>query len=125
MSPIFRSMGDKAEVTPWGFMQHLWQHRKWPRNPPPHPHTAGWIHNRDPILLSGQHPWAQLCPAVPSGEEMVEERGVPVHEDWSMAPDDDRVRFSLSGVAPHSCEKSPWEGWWMLGKDGSVSLRHF
>lgn len=49
--------------------------------------------------------------AVPSGEEMVEERGVPVHEDWSMAPDDDRVRFSLSGVAPHSWKRSPWEGW--------------
>lgn len=48
------------------------------------------------------------CHAVPSGDEMVEERGVPVHEDWSMAPDDDRVRFSLSGVAPHSWKKSPW-----------------
>lgn len=39
---------------------------------------------------------------VPSGEEIVEERGVPVQDDWSMAPDDDRVRFSLSGVTPHS-----------------------
>lgn len=48
--------------------------------------------------------------AVPSGDEMVEERGVPVHEDWSMAPDDDRVRFSLSGVAPHSWKKHAWGG---------------
>lgn len=39
-----------------------------------------------------------LC--VPSGEVMVEESGVPVQDDWSMAPDEDRVRFSLSGVTP-------------------------
>lgn len=32
----------------------------------------------------------------------MEERGVPVQDDWSMAPDDDMVRFSLSGVIPHS-----------------------
>ena len=32
---------------------------------------------------------------------MVDERGVPVQDDWSMAPDEDRVRFSLSGVTPH------------------------
>ena len=31
---------------------------------------------------------------------MVEEKGVPVQEDWSMAPDEDRVRFSLSEVTP-------------------------
>lgn len=48
------------------------------------------------------------CLAVPSGDEMVEERGVPVQEDWSMAPDDDRVKFSLSGVAPHSWKRSRW-----------------
>lgn len=41
-------------------------------------------------------------PRVPSGEEIVEERGVPVQDDWSIAPEDDRVRFSLSGVTPHS-----------------------
>lgn len=35
---------------------------------------------------------------VPSGEVMVEESGVPVQDDWSMAPDEERVRFSLSGV---------------------------
>ena len=40
---------------------------------------------------------------VPSGEVMVEESGVPVQDDWSMAPDEERVRFSLSGVTPH-CE---------------------
>lgn len=49
---------------------------------------------------------------VPSGEEMVDERGVPVHDDWSMAPDDDRVRFSLSGVTPHS---------WATGREHSQS----
>lgn len=38
---------------------------------------------------------------------MVEERGVPVHEDWSIAPDEDKVRFSLSGVTPHSCKNKP------------------
>lgn len=32
---------------------------------------------------------------------MVEESGVPVQDDWSMAPDEERVRFSLSGVTPH------------------------
>ena len=42
---------------------------------------------------------------VPSGEEIVEERGVPVQDDWSIAPDDDKVRFSLSGVMPHSWGK--------------------
>ena len=41
-------------------------------------------------------------PTVPSGEEIVEERGVPVQEDWSIAPEEDKVRFSLSGVTPHS-----------------------
>lgn len=45
---------------------------------------------------------ASHLPVVPSGEEMVEDRGVPVHEDWSIAPDEDKVRFSLSGVTPHS-----------------------
>lgn len=44
-----------------------------------------------------------LIPQVPSGEEMVEESGVPVQDDWSIAPDDDRVRFSLSGVTSR-----PW-----------------
>lgn len=34
---------------------------------------------------------------------MVEERGVPVHEDGSIAPpEEDRVIFSLSGVTPQS-----------------------
>lgn len=32
----------------------------------------------------------------------MEESGVPVQDDWSTAPEDDRVRFSLSGVTPHS-----------------------
>lgn len=41
-------------------------------------------------------------PRVPSGEEIVEERGVPVQDDWPIAPDDDKVRFSLSGVTSHS-----------------------
>lgn len=41
-------------------------------------------------------------PHIPSGEEMVEESGVPVQDDWSMAPEDESVRFSLSGVMPHS-----------------------
>lgn len=36
----------------------------------------------------------------PSGEVIVEESGVPVQEDWSMAPDEDKVKFSLSGVTP-------------------------
>lgn len=48
----------------------------------------------------------------------MEERGVPVQDDWSIAPEDDRVRFSLSGVTPHSwgereeaCEgQGPGEG---------------
>lgn len=43
-----------------------------------------------------------LLPRVPSGEEIVEERGVPVQDDWPIAPDDDKVRFSLSGVTSHS-----------------------
>lgn len=43
-----------------------------------------------------------LLPQVPSGEEIVEERGVPVQDDWSIGPDEDMVRFSLSGVPPHS-----------------------
>lgn len=30
----------------------------------------------------------------------MEDSGVPVQDDWSMAPDEDRVRFSLSGVTP-------------------------
>lgn len=63
------------------------------------------------VLRSRCHSPALPHHAVPSGDEMVEERGVPVHEDWSMAPDDDRVRFSLSGVAPHSWKRSPWGGW--------------
>lgn len=46
--------------------------------------------------------WARLLLAGSSGEEMVEESGVPVQDDWSTAPEDDRVRFSLSGVTPHS-----------------------
>lgn len=61
--------------------------------------------------LSGPASACEPLHAVPSGDEMVEDRGVPVHEDWSMAPDDDRVRFSLSGVAPHSWKRSPQEGW--------------
>lgn len=32
----------------------------------------------------------------------MEERGVPVQDDWPIAPDDDKVRFSLSGVTSHS-----------------------
>lgn len=58
--------------------------------------------------------------AAPSGEEMVEESGVPVHEDWSMAPDEDRVRFSLSGVTPHSWEKGEGglEGKILVGRAG-------
>lgn len=32
----------------------------------------------------------------------MEESGVPVQDDWSTAPEEDRVRFSLSGVTPHS-----------------------
>lgn len=46
--------------------------------------------------------WARLLLAGSSGEEIVEERGVSVQDDWPTAPDDDRVRFSLSGVTPHS-----------------------
>lgn len=34
---------------------------------------------------------------------MVEESGVPEQDDWSIAPEDDRVRFSLSGVTSR-----PW-----------------
>lgn len=44
-----------------------------------------------------------LVPWVPSGEEMVEESGVPVQDDWSTAPEEDSVRFSLSGVT-----SGPW-----------------
>lgn len=47
--------------------------------------------------------WARLLLAGSSGEEIVEERGVPVQDDWSVGPDEDKVRFSLSGVTPHSC----------------------
>lgn len=51
----------------------------------------------------GEHCGRWVPPAhVPSGEEMVEESGVPVQDDWSMAPDEDKVRFSLSGVTPQS-----------------------
>ena len=32
----------------------------------------------------------------------MDDRGVPVQDDWSTAPDDDMVRFSLSGVPSHS-----------------------
>lgn len=46
---------------------------------------------------------ARLLLAGSSGEEIVEERGVPVQDDWSIGPDEDKVRFSLSGVPPHSC----------------------
>lgn len=46
----------------------------------------------------GKTSWIEC---VPSGEVMVEESGVPVQDDWSMAPDEERVRFSLSGVTPH------------------------
>lgn len=45
-------------------------------------------------------------PNIPSGEEMVEESGVPVHEDWSIAPEEDKVKFSLSGVTPHSWKEN-------------------
>lgn len=41
----------------------------------------------------------------PSGEVIVEESGVPVQDDWSMAPDEDKVKFSLSGVTP-LCENN-------------------
>lgn len=41
-----------------------------------------------------------MCVCVPSGEVIVEDSGVPVQEDWSMAPDEDKVKFSLSGVTP-------------------------
>lgn len=44
---------------------------------------------------------AHVCQCIPSGEVMVEERGVPVQDDWSMAPEEEKVRFSLSGVTPH------------------------
>lgn len=37
---------------------------------------------------------------IPSGDVMVEDSGVPVQDDWSMAPDEERVKFSLSGVTP-------------------------
>lgn len=47
--------------------------------------------------------WARLLLAGSSGEEMVEESGVPVQDDWSTAPEEDRVRFSLSGVT-----SGPW-----------------
>lgn len=80
-------MGDEARVM-------LGQGRKGPHKPKPYFDT--------PLL--------PCHGALPSGDEMVEERGVPVHEDWSMAPDDDRVKFSLSGVAPHSWKKNPWGG---------------
>lgn len=30
----------------------------------------------------------------------MEESGVPVQDEWSMAPEEERVRFSLSGVTP-------------------------
>ena len=40
----------------------------------------------------------------------MEESGVPVQDDWSIAPDDDRVRFSLSGVTPHSWGEAESEG---------------
>lgn len=42
--------------------------------------------------------WGCVC--APSGEVIVEESGVPVQDDWSMAPDEDKVKFSLSGVTP-------------------------
>lgn len=57
---------------------------------------VGMDHFSDPSQESRQNTF----PIVPSGEEMVEERGVPVHEDWSIAPDEDKVTFSLSGVTP-------------------------
>lgn len=40
----------------------------------------------------------------------MEESGVPVQDDWSIAPDDDRVRFSLSGVTSHSWGEAESEG---------------
>lgn len=49
-----------------------------------------------------QELWQVIFPTIPSGEEMVDERGVPVQEDWSIAPEEDKVRFSLSGVTPRS-----------------------
>lgn len=57
-----------------------------------------------------------------SGEVMVEDSGVPVQEDWSMAPDEERVRFSLSGVAPHS--SGSW-GVFFRGVRISASLNDF
>lgn len=51
--------------------------------------------------------WARLLLAGSSGEEMVEESGVPVQDDWSTAPEEDSVRFSLSGVT-----SGPSSGCW-------------
>lgn len=67
--------------------------------------------------------WARLLLAASSGDEMVEDSGVPVHEDWSMAPDEDSVRFSLSGVMPHS--SSSLAGDFLLGTLGSDSVHDF
>lgn len=64
--------------------------------------------------MTSTEDWAEQkslpLPRVPSGEEMVEESGVPVQDDWSTAPEDDRVRFSLSGVTPHSWRDTEEEG---------------
>jgi len=109
MPLIFRSRGGEAEVTAWGFMQCPREGRKGPCKPPQQDGSE------TAVPLSCPASTCEPRRAVPSGDEMVEERGVPVHEDWSMAPDDDRVRFSLSGVAPHSW-KSPWGG-----QDGGYS----
>lgn len=67
--------------------------------------------------------WARLLLAASSGDEMVEDSGVPVHEDWSMAPDEDSVRFSLSGVMPHS--SSSRAGDFLLETLGSDSVHDF
>lgn len=82
------------------------QRSKGPRQPTLHP-LCHRTKTRPASLISCLAKASQPHHVLPSGEEMVEERGVPVHEDWSMAPDDDRVRFSLSGVAPHSWKESP------------------
>lgn len=58
---IFRSMGDKAEVTPWGFMQYPWQGRKGPRKPTPHAPTVGQTQDRDAALLPCHHLRAPPC----------------------------------------------------------------
>lgn len=42
----------------------------------------------------------------------MDDRGVPVQDDWSTAPDDDMVRFSLSGVPSHSSPRCGADSRW-------------